>query len=648
MKKIGVFLYVMCFCLFAFGQEHQLDTLFISKNKKSTKIHSISSKEIQQLQANDLGELIQKISGVTVKNYGGIGGMKTVSVRGLGSAHQQIVLDGFLIPNTQTGMVDLGTIYTTNIESIQVFSGGFSEKLAPVSATLGANIIWVDRSEYEFPKKTHSVKAQVGYGSFDLFESYLLYKARLKSKHVLAVSGGFRTAKGNYPYRFQNYAQTYKGQRVNSDILEGDANLVYQYRISDKIKLSADYAFYTSDKGLPGAVILYLNSAKQRLNTLVNRANLGIDFTFPRWRGRFYATYKNEKIIYLDNGYLNIQGFLKSHYNQNQLALGWVMSQQLGTFFNHEFGVESFLAKLTGDISNSVQPQRIQLKGYYGFGPVFTWGAFKAQIAGQTLSDFNNRKPIKKTDYFVQPAAVFNTTKNWPIIGDIQFFYKRNVRVAGFNELYYNQVGNKDLKPETANQIQLSFAKNYLIKRESWKYGANFYYNQEYNKIVAIPTKNLFVWMIQNVDKVQVIGTDAQFSWMHYWDNWNLSTTVNYTFQSVTNRTDKTNAVYGNQIAYFPKHIGNVDISTSWKDLNWSVSVFAISKRYALNENIPTNEVGGYVTADLQVSYRLKIKDTHQLTLRAICKNIGNTSYAYVKYYVMPGINYLITLNYEF
>jgi outer membrane cobalamin receptor len=649
MKKIGVLLVCKFLCLFAFGQENQLDTLTITaKQVNSSKLNTLTAKEIQQLQANDAGEVMQKLPGVTVKNYGGIGGMKTVSVRGLGSAYQQIVLDGFLIPNTQTGMIDLGTIYASNIETVQLLSGGFSHKLAPVSAVLGANILWIDRSEATFPIKKHTIQARVAYGSFNSFDSWLSYKFKLAKKHVLAVSGSFRTSEGNYPYRFQNYNQLYKGKRVNADLQEGTANAVYQFRISDKIKLDANYTFYTSDKGLPGAVILYLNAAKQRLNTISNQANLGLSFNYSTWNARFYTTFKRENLTYLDNGYLNIQGFLKSNYIQSQLMVGWVMNQQLGKYIRHEFGIENFMAQLKGDISTDVQPQRIQLKGYYGIGSVFNWGNFKGQLASQTLSDFNERTLISKSKIFIQPSFYFSITQNWAVVGDIQFFYKRNVRVAGFNELYYNQVGNKDLKPETANQFQLSFSKKYTFKRSNLQYGINSYYNQEQNKIVAIPTKNLFVWMIQNVDKVQVLGVDAQIMWTKYWKNWNLSASLNYTFQSVTNRTDKTTTIYGNQIAYFPKNLGNFDISTNWKNLGFGVNLFAVSKRYALNENNKANEVNGYLTADAQISYKLKIKEAHQLTLRVMCKNIGNLNYAYIKYYVMPGINYLIALNYEF
>jgi outer membrane receptor protein involved in Fe transport len=67
--------------------------------------------------------------------------------------------------------------------------------------------------------------------------------------------------------------------------------------------------------------------------------------------------------------------------------------------------------------------------------------------------------------------------------------------------------------------------------------------------------------------------------------------------------------------------------------------------RYSLNENTFGNKVDGFILADLSVFTSFLFKN-HELRLQFSCKNILNTSYAYVRYYVMPGRNYLLSLNY--
>src|SRR5690606_26871322 len=135
-KCVILLLFVASFS--AFGQQEELDTLVISAGKRKSSDITISQKrEIVFLQPNDVGGIVQKLPGVTLKNYGGIGGMKTASVRGLGSVYQQVVIDGFSVPNTQTGMIDLGNIYASDIEYVSLISGSFSDvELLPVNATM--------------------------------------------------------------------------------------------------------------------------------------------------------------------------------------------------------------------------------------------------------------------------------------------------------------------------------------------------------------------------------------------------------------------------------------------------------------------------------------------------------------------------------
>src|SRR5690554_4649357 len=111
MVRYGVFLSFLVSAFVIFGQETKLDTFLVSTKQTTNRLTTITAKEIAQFQAHDLGEVLQKLPGLTIRNYGGVGGMKTVSVRGLGSSQQQIVRDGFLLPSTQTGQVDLGYVY---------------------------------------------------------------------------------------------------------------------------------------------------------------------------------------------------------------------------------------------------------------------------------------------------------------------------------------------------------------------------------------------------------------------------------------------------------------------------------------------------------------------------------------------------------
>jgi outer membrane receptor protein involved in Fe transport len=124
---------------------------------------------------------------------------------------------------------------------------------------------------------------------------------------------------------------------------------------------------------------------------------------------------------------------------------------------------------------------------------------------------------------------------------------------------------------------------------------------------------------------------------------------MNYSLQRALDYSDKSSITYKSQIAYIPVHSANVDLNYSYNQ-NWGISLNNIvtSERYALNENIDANRLKGFLITDLNMFYMFNFKKSNQFRISFSVKNLLNKSYAYVRYYVMPGVNYLFTLNYEF
>ena len=98
---------------------HQLKQVDIAGHR--TERNVLASKPIQQMQKAELEELgiqnladaVKKFAGTNVRDYGGIGGMKTVSVRNLGAHHTAVSYDGVTVSNTQAGQIDVGRFRST-------------------------------------------------------------------------------------------------------------------------------------------------------------------------------------------------------------------------------------------------------------------------------------------------------------------------------------------------------------------------------------------------------------------------------------------------------------------------------------------------------------------------------------------------------
>ncbi len=77
-------------------------------------------KHFKEINAENIAEAAKYFSGVLIKDYGGVGGFKTISVRSLGGLNTGLVYDGITIADAQTGQVDLSKFSTTFVQSLEL------------------------------------------------------------------------------------------------------------------------------------------------------------------------------------------------------------------------------------------------------------------------------------------------------------------------------------------------------------------------------------------------------------------------------------------------------------------------------------------------------------------------------------------------
>ena len=75
----------------------------------------LSGDELHRLNSNSVADALRYFSGVQVKDYGGVGGIKTVNIRSMGTNHTGVVYDGVELGNAQNGQIDLGQFSLDNI-----------------------------------------------------------------------------------------------------------------------------------------------------------------------------------------------------------------------------------------------------------------------------------------------------------------------------------------------------------------------------------------------------------------------------------------------------------------------------------------------------------------------------------------------------
>jgi vitamin B12 transporter len=615
------------------------------KQREVVGIQKLSRKEIQLQQAEDIGALMQRFAGVSMKNYGGLGGLKTMSVRGLSGSHSVICVDGFSIQNTQAGQLDLSTIQSDNLESISLHIGGKFEQLLPVSAYLGGNSVHIKTFENTFSVDTFQLRFQSKMGSFSQFDNTLSLKWGFK-KSFISFFAKYRKAESDYPFQFHNGNHLYSGIRENNQLEEMYGGVHVGIRPTAKSILKFSYQGTWIDKGLPGAVILYNSTANQYLKSTIHQINVDFRYVGEKYIFRTYFSNRYDELIYTDSSYLNIQGLLRNQYYQNNLQHGVLVQFVKDQKSQITAGIESNFATLQTTIENQMNPIRFHVKSF--IQAIFESKSWETtlQLAGEFLNNQMNHN--SNQEHAFTPSLHIQKKSSWKQIGIPFMGAKRSFRMPSFNEMYYNHIGNIHLKPEKANQLYTGIQREWKQKSWSFQTTINAYYNLVEDKIIAMPTKNVFIWSMQNVGMVQIFGSDVQF---HLVKKINQSIlfqfNCNYTFQHAVDIVSRESQTFGHQIPYVPKHTSQNSLTFNYKNVGINMSSFSSSRRYALSENIASNEIAGFTVFDASFFYKLKLKANQSLRFQLNVRNITNKSYAFVRYFVMPGRNFMGSISFE-
>ena len=102
-------------------------TVLGRQNRAVVPAQILSGEKLQRLNSHSVSDALRYFSGVQIKDYGGIGGLKTVNIRSMGSQHVGVFYDGIQIGNAQNGTVDLGKFSLDNMELVSVYNGQKSD-----------------------------------------------------------------------------------------------------------------------------------------------------------------------------------------------------------------------------------------------------------------------------------------------------------------------------------------------------------------------------------------------------------------------------------------------------------------------------------------------------------------------------------------
>jgi vitamin B12 transporter len=608
----------------------------------------------QQITANDfsrysafkVADAIRNFSGVAIKDYGGIGGLKTISVRGLGANHTAILFDGVQINDAENGQVDLGKLNLNNVQEITLYNGQPPNITQPARSFASASILAIKTIKPQLTAgKPYQITAGIKAGSFGLFNPYLQWQQRLSNTWSFVVNSYVEDANGQYKYLIHNGSITTEHNRVSSAINahQVDGALYWAKNDSNRFNLRVNY--YNSDRGLPGAVVLYTPPPTgQRLWNRDLFIQAGYEHT---WASGFHllinAKLSRSYLHYFNPQFPNTAGFLDQYYNQREYYQSAALSYTILPNWQVSYAADVAVNNMDSNLPVFRYPTRLTVLNVLATNLVLRKITFQASLLNTRTSETVRTGTTVPNQNIFSPTLMATLRPFADQNIKVRGFYKYIFRMPTFNELYYGFSTNTNLKPEFTAQYDLgaTYSKSLTEEFDHISLTADVYYNNVKNKIVYIP--NLYNGSVQNFGKVDVFGVDAGVkTQVNFAGGYKMPLAVNYSYQQAMDVTDPTSSTYLNQLPYIPRQTLAINTGINKGRIGVYYNHIISSSRYFNNNNLPDSYLAPYSISDVSAVYQ-GLLNKYPVKLSAEVNNFFNKDYVIVQSYPMPGRSFRIS-----
>ena len=616
-------------------------------------VQELSGKQLHQLSSHNVADALRYFSGIQIKDYGGVGGLKTVNIRSMGTNHVGVFYDGIELGNAQNGTVDLGRFSLDNMESVTLYNGQKSAIFQPAKDFGSSGSIYLQTRTPQFEEgKKYNVRASFKTGSFGVANPSVLWEQKLGQRISSSFSAEYLHSSGKYKFTYrmqEGYDTTAVRQNGDLNALRVEGGLFGQLKQG---YWKAKAYLYNSERGYPGAIVRnkFSHEDRQWDTNFFTQGTFKKDFT------QWYSLLANAKYAYDYLHYLadpkkdESLMYVNNHYYQQEVYTSVANRFNLFPWWEASFSADYQFNLLNADLRDFVYPRRHTLLASIATAMRFKQVELQASLLETFVHDTSSGTPAPDKQKLT--PSFFVSWRPFPQSGlNLRGFYKRIFRMPTLNDLYYTFIGNINLEPEFTTQYDLGFTYSRTFNStwlRSLEVQTDVYYNEVENKIVATPTSNFFRWTMVNLGNVEIRGVDVvlQTGWKIGRDL-TISNRINYTYQRAQDFTDPKSEFYGGQIPYIPWHSGSAVVNLQWRSWEANYSFIYTGERYSSQANIPYNYQLPWYTSDFSVSKGLKVwKGNLKLTLEV--NNLLNQQYEVVICYPMPGTNFKLIAQYNF
>ena len=606
---------------------------------------TLSGADLQALSTTSVADALKYFAGVQIKDYGGLGGLKTINVRSLGAQHVGVYVDGIRLTNAQNGTVDLGKFSLSSMETVSLYNANRLDYCQSASEYASGATVYLQTK-----RPTHdSLSVQLRNASFHTWMAKVNGQFSWKGWQGF-VDGEYCTSRGDYPFRYHSEYEDTVGHRANSDIRYGRVEAALF-----KDGFSSHIYYYDSERGCPGGIVRRLSDKYTNVGREWDRDF----FVQASYQKRFFekvlfkanTKYANEYLRYCTD-YPENQNTARvnNHYRQQDAYGALCAAYMPWNWLSLSSSYDIRYSILKADLKRFDDVKRVDQK--LVFAAQMKWNGIQAAVSAlhQRYSDWTfvhagAADPIDKWTPAVSLAYTFHgiTVRGW---------YKEIFRAPTLNDLYYTQVGNRNLKPEDTKQLNLGLEYHWDNRQQTtdnsfWQFDAqaDIYRNKIENRIVCLPLKGTYTWSMMNYGKTFCRGLNATLKGHYHTKQWNFSLLSSITWQRDVDRTDPTDEdMYDKPICYSPTFSSGITGIAGWRSLQFTTSYLYVGERMWSKAD-PEDILEPYHNIDMKLSYTHNIKKVSLGLCLEVC-DVLDIQYEHIPRYPMPGRNYKLTLSF--
>jgi vitamin B12 transporter len=589
------------------------------KYQPGSKIVSFGTEQLSSAGTAGIDQLLMRHTPIYIKSDAG--GLSTIRIRGTGPDHTTINYGGINLNLLTLGHSNMSKIPVIMFDRIDLQYGGSSAING--SGAIGGTIYLGNINRWTKGVKTELTTQQGSFGE-------QLYGAK-----VFVGNGRLESATRMFSYQKENnftFKNRYTGNVENrepvTDTQKGAA--VKNMGIMQEI----NYLF-SPDNFFKSSVWVEKDWNQIQPNMQTNYRYKSTEELLNQ-HIRAWSEYKNgqSNLKYtLGAGYVHDYQLYNNIENQTIITNRAISEVSVKYPFNskseirlgskYQYIVPNVYSYLKENISNE-QHIDIYLSGF-----MQPTARLKTTLNMRQMLVSNYKVPFTPAlgaEYTLM-SGLFHLTK---INGNIS----RSYRIPTFNDRFWADLGNPNLKPEDGLNVETGLVYHYCNGNQNVTSKVNGYYMDIDN---WIEWRNFGVWKASNVQRVVSKGIEASFVYHFESGKTQSDITLNYSFnkaEKIENKADGT--VFQHQLIYTPLQSGNVAYQLKYDKFTFYLDGAFIGERYS---DYLGSKISPYFLTNTGGSYRLAHKG-QEISFTFAINNLFNVSYENEKYYAMPGINF--------